>query len=95
MIILILIWLHFIADFLLQSDKMALNKSTSFKWLTIHAITYGLPFFCWFFLSHGLVFAILFTLVNAILHCRCDYITCDSEIVEGWRTTLVLYSDRL
>jgi hypothetical protein len=36
--------LHFVGDFLLQTRKMADNKSKSIKWLTIHAITYCLPF---------------------------------------------------
>jgi len=31
---------HFFADFLCQTDKMAVNKSKSIKWLTIHACTY-------------------------------------------------------
>lgn len=64
--VLILIWLHFIADFLLQSDKMAINKSKSNKWLCIHIAVYSLPFF-WF--------GWLFALVNGVLHGITDYIT--------------------
>jgi hypothetical protein len=33
---------HWIFDFLLQSDKMALNKSKSFVWLSIHSAIYAL-----------------------------------------------------
>jgi len=36
--------MHWVADFVCQTDKMARNKSKSLKWLTIHALTYILIF---------------------------------------------------
>lgn len=42
--ILVLIWLHFVGDFLLQNDKIAKLKSSSLKWLAIHSYLYAVPF---------------------------------------------------
>lgn len=64
--ILILIWVHFLADFVLQTDQMAKNKSKSNKWLGIHVVLYSLPFS---------VFGLTFALVNSVAHFITDYIT--------------------
>lgn len=64
--ILIITWLHWLADFVLQTDVMAQNKSKSVKWLTIHVGVYSLPmlFFGW-----------KFALLNGALHWITDYVT--------------------
>lgn len=64
--IILVVWLHFIGDFILQTDKMALNKSTSDKWLAIHVLAYSVPL---------LVIGWQFALVNAIAHMATDWIT--------------------
>lgn len=42
--ILTLMTIHFVFDFVLQSDKMALGKSKSWFWLTAHIAVYGIGF---------------------------------------------------
>lgn len=56
---------HFIADFVLQSDKMAINKSTSISWLTVHIATYSI--------SMMLIFGWKYALVNGLLHWAIDF----------------------
>lgn len=63
---LILIWLHFLADFMLQSDWIARNKSKDNWVLLLHAAIYTVPF---------LLFGWLFAVVNGIAHLVTDYFT--------------------
>ena len=41
-LIVYVMFLHFLADFVFQSDEMAQNKYNSLYWLTYHIGTYGL-----------------------------------------------------
>ena len=65
-IIITLVWMHFVADFIFQSDEVAKNKSKSNATLLLHVALYSLPFF-WF----GWLFAV----VNAGLHFVTDWCT--------------------
>ncbi len=66
---------HFIADFIFQSDKMALNKSKSFKWLTIHIAVYTFVISCFFifFFDGSLKSFFLLVGINAAAHWVTDY----------------------
>lgn len=66
--IILLMWFHFIADFVLQCDRVAIGKSKSNLVLLEHVLTYILPF------------ALLpvpwqFLVVNGVLHFMTDFCT--------------------
>lgn len=61
-----LIWIHFIADFIFQTDKMAINKSSSWKWLFIHVFIYSIPF-C--------IFGYKYAAINFVAHFITDAIS--------------------
>lgn len=70
--IFLVIWIlliHFIGDFVCQTDEMAINKSSSNKWLTIHVFTYT----CIFIAGTNCNF--LFCFATFITHWLTDYCT--------------------
>jgi hypothetical protein len=62
----VLVWLHFVMDFVCQSSNMATKKSTSNGWLSYHVAVYTLPF---------LFFGIPFALINGLSHLVIDWCT--------------------
>lgn len=64
--IIALLWVHWFSDFVLQTDKMAMNKSTSWAWLSSHAVVYSTPliFFGW-----------KFAVINGVAHLAVDAVT--------------------
>ncbi len=65
-----LIWLHFVADFFLQTPNMSLKKSKNIWFLLYHIIIYSIPF---------LIFLpFKFVLVNSLSHFLVDFITSKS-----------------
>jgi len=64
--IIIVFWLHFIADFVLQSSHMSMNKSKNSWVLALHCLVYSLPL---------LYFGIAFAVVNGLMHFIVDFIS--------------------
>jgi hypothetical protein len=65
-IIILLVWIHFVADFVLQSNTVAINKSKSNMILLQHVLIYGVLF---------IPISFYFAVINAMLHFVVDYIT--------------------
>lgn len=61
-----LVVIHFVADFLLQSDRIAINKSKSNPVLAWHVTLYVIPFFA---------FGLAFMAVNWVAHFVTDWIS--------------------
>jgi hypothetical protein len=65
-VILGIVWLHFIGDFILQTDRMAQNKSTDNAILGEHVVIYSIPF---------VLFGLKFAITNMVLHYIVDFCT--------------------
>lgn len=67
---------HFVADFICQTDKMAINKSKDINWLSIHVSVYSMVLaafaFPVFSSSQGWE---SFVIVNLMLHFCVDAVT--------------------
>jgi hypothetical protein len=77
--LLVLLTLHFVGDFLLQTDQMALNKSKSWKALADHVLCYLAPFTLWCLWAYGRQplagSALAFLLVTGAAHYLTDAAT--------------------
>lgn len=64
--VMILIWIHFIADFVLQTREIAKGKSSNIALLGLHCLLYTIPFLC---------FGWKFALINGLCHFLVDFAT--------------------
>lgn len=81
-VIVTIFWAHFFADFVAQTNKMALNKSKSNKWLAIHCLAYTtvlLLYTCFIFAllypTFSLLTCMYWAIINGIVHFMIDYCT--------------------
>lgn len=72
-IILLILSVHFVADFILQSDWQAKNKSVSNKALSLHVLTYTSVWAV--VLSSAGAKGFLFAAINGFLHFLVDFVT--------------------
>ena len=79
--IILLLFIHWVADFLLQNESMAKNKSKSNGWLLLHVLTYS---FSWLFIGAVLYFyneiftvkqILAFVYITFVCHFTTDYLT--------------------
>lgn len=73
--ILSIIFMHFLADFYLQTDEQAVNKSKSIKYLLSHTFIYSVFMCLTMMLMLDPLKALLFGLITFILHTLTDFIT--------------------
>jgi hypothetical protein len=74
-LVLILLF-HFIADFLFQSDDMAMNKSWGYGWLTMHTGVYtAVLMSLMMMLFKNIEFAVFFATINGAGHWIIDAVT--------------------
>ena len=66
-ILLTLLSVHFVADFILQNDWMAINKSRRWDALTIHVVVYSMAF--------AVIFGVKFGIITFLTHFITDAVT--------------------
>lgn len=71
----LILFIHFVGDFLLQSTDMAVNKARSVKWLSIHVSVYTVVLLIGCMALFGAEVAITYALVNGGIHLVTDFFT--------------------
>lgn len=75
LIVLYIIFIHWIADFVLQTDKQAKGKSKNWDDLLSHTFTYSIMWFPAMMFFMGGINAFIFFIVTFICHTITDYFT--------------------
>lgn len=84
--VLLVLVLHFVADYLLQSHAVMINKGKHFGTLVFHVILYSLPFFIFF----GPVYAV----INALIHGVVDFFSSRlNNILCEWKNPKWFYTN--
>lgn len=75
-IVIYIVAAHFVADFVFQSDKMAINKSSNGWWLLYHVATYSavLGLLATYLFPPSAAW-IHFVTINFVLHLATDFVT--------------------
>lgn len=78
----IIVFIHWIADFVCQTREMANNKSKSALWLSIHVFTYSFVLLVGCLLTRTTIFdslseiyIISFVVINGLIHFLVDFVT--------------------
>ncbi|MEL6974793.1 MAG: DUF3307 domain-containing protein [Bacteroidota bacterium] len=66
---------HWVGDYAFQTTKMATQKSAQFQWLLLHVAVYTSILFVFVLWVFPLETALLYTVVNGVLHLATDFIT--------------------
>lgn len=76
-VFLLLVWLHFVADFIMQSDEVSKSKSSNNAILLYHVTLYSLPFapFAAWYFPQSYWIALAWVWINVAAHFVTDYIT--------------------
>ena len=78
-IILTILFIHFVADFILQSDKQAKEKSKSNRQLTLHVLSYSIVWLLvantYSIVTNNYQMVALFPIITFICHWITDYFT--------------------
>ncbi len=73
--IVVLLFSHWVGDYVLQTNEMAANKANGIRWLSIHVAVYAAVLFCFALLFFNVATALYFVLANAALHWATDFLT--------------------
>lgn len=90
-----ILFLHLIADYVIQSNKININKSKNIYWLLIHVFFYFSCFFIGLFFLYTFEKSLTYSLVNAIIHFIVDFFTSRTIGIFYERVDLNLKKEKL